>query len=121
MTVLIPLEHDWHSTLVGAQSIVAVPRLTAWRADADHAASLTRAFELEMTDFCVTYQLVIDGAPDGTRVTVNSTELGVAGPDGLRADVTDLVALGDNHLRLQVAAGAEGAFAGVRLQGIPCE
>ncbi len=120
-TVLIPLEHDWHSTLTGAQAIVAVPRLAAWRADANHAASLTRAFELEPVDFCVGYHLVIDGAPVGTRVTINGTDLGVVGPDGLRADVTDLVALEDNHLRFQVDAGADGAFAGVRLQGTPCE
>jgi hypothetical protein len=120
-TVLIPLEHDWHSTLAGAQSINAVPRLPQWRAHATHDASLTRDFELEAVDFCVSYWLVLDSAPDGTRVSVNGNELGRAGTEGFRVDVTDWVALEDNHLRFQVEAGAEGAFEGVRLQGIPCE
>ncbi len=120
-TVLIPLEHDWHSTLAGAQVIVAVPRLAAWRADEAQDASLTRDFELERVDFCVGYWLVIDSAPDGTRVTINNHDVGLTGPFGLRADVTDWVALEDNHLRFQVEAGADGVFAGVRLQGIPCE
>lgn len=122
-TVLIPLERGWLCEIAANPPVISlVNQLSRWQPEPNRgAATLTLGFALEPTDFCVGYELIIDHAPDGTRVTVNGSDVGTAGHDGLRVDVTDHVALEDNSIRLSVAPGAIGMFAGVRIQGTPCE
>ncbi|MCA9904165.1 MAG: hypothetical protein KC547_09925 [Anaerolineae bacterium] len=117
------LDAGWTCTYVGLDT-EPVAQLDAWRfsqaCDDGCTASLNRQFVLYPTDECVSYLLQIDSAPEGTQLSVNGHRLGaVMAPCTL--DVTAFVSLEDNDMTFQVGPGAQGTFAGIRLQAIACE
>ncbi len=117
------LDTGWTCSYFEAE-VEQVARLEDWRFSPAHgdgsAASLKRRFILYPTDACVSYMLTIDSAPAGTQISVNGHSLGAfAAPCVL--DVTAFVSLEDNDVIFRVEQGAQGRFAGIRLQAIPCE
>jgi hypothetical protein len=108
----------------------AVTSLANWSFDkrrvANWAAWLKRDFELQATDFCVSYYLYLDEAPEGAQIYINGEQVAVfhaPGPDAppYELDVTPYVSLGQNELAFRLQWDMPGEFVGVRLQPVPCD
>jgi hypothetical protein len=82
---------------------------------------LRRQFTLDITDYCVNYVLHLRSAPLGTEIIVNGQTVAQISVLPFVIDITMYVMLEDNALILQVPAHADGHFAGVALQPIPCD
>ncbi len=109
---------------------VAVPALSDWSFDKtkvdNWACYLKRDFELESTEACINYYLLIDNAPAGAKIYISGQEVAEYQPPGMddppyELDITYYVALGENQLGFRVACDALGQFDGVRLQPVLCE
>ena len=107
-----------------------VPALVEWvfdrRPGDNWAAWLRHGFDLEATDFCVSYVLMIDSAPEDTHIFINGEKVGTyqtprPGEPPFEIDVTLHVALEYNEIALRVEWNAAGRFEGVRLQPVPCD
>jgi hypothetical protein len=130
----LPLEQQWRcqfyradSNIDDSQSTAIVMSLPSWRLDPNRPmGSLDRAFKLSPIEAeCVSYWLVIDNAPRGTKVFLNHKPVGEysSNNDGnpFELDVTNYVMLGVNWIMFRVEGDLEGRFANVRLVAVPCE
>lgn len=130
----IPLNDNWqcvYSQAGPASEALAngrrVRALAGWSLDRqrarEQAAWLTREFVLQPIAQCVRYWLVIESAPPGAQIYMNETLLAeyTIGDQGapFALDVTNHVWLDVNIIAFRVAA--DGRFAGVCLQAVPCE
>lgn len=128
-----PLNDDWtveyfHPDVDGfemAPSVQPVPRLPDWTCEARFAeagfyAWLQRRFELQATDFCVRYEVQIEGIPGESRVFVNDQFVLQTTKSTERVDITDFVSLGVNRLSLRLHC-APASFEAVVLIQAACE
>ena len=133
----LSLDSDWvceyfqmDSGSRDAADEIVVPSLVEWVFDKrrveNWAAWLRHGFDLDATDFCVSYMLVIDSAPEDMRIYINGEKVGVyqppePGAPPFEIDLTYYVALEYNEIAFRVEWNAAGRFEGVRLQPVPCD
>lgn len=130
----IPLNDNWQCAYSQAgpdpEALVSsrrVQALSGWSRDQqrarEQAAWLSREFVLQPMAQCVRYWLVIESAPPGAQIYMNETLLAeyTIGDEGapFALDVTNHVWLEVNTIAFRVPA--DGRFAGVCLQAVPCE
>ncbi len=117
---------DYSAPRVDDSGWIPLPELADWTvATSAHTGAdwFRRRITLAPLDGCVRYTLSIERAPEALVVYVNGKKLGEA-QSPFRADVTALVALGDNIIALRLIPGAErvgGGFGHIRLQSAPCD
>ncbi|MBZ0295525.1 MAG: hypothetical protein K8L99_23405 [Anaerolineae bacterium] len=119
----VDLNANWQCEYADEDVPMVVPALNQWGLDHQARAScwLRHVFLLTALDFCVSYLLMVDSAPEQAQIYVNGERIGVFGAASFEADITNFVALGENELAFWVASPSSGAFNGVRLQPVPCE
>lgn len=130
---LIQLDTDWRGLAASEQPTLEdlstgseIAALSAYAPeDTPRAIWLLRQFDLQPTDYCVNYWLIIDSAPLGTEIYVNETFLGSYPvedkPSKFELNITDWVMLDANFLVFHVPSGEAAGFAGVSLQPVPCD
>lgn len=127
MTVLftLSLDTDWtwrRNNAHGEETRIA--QLAAWTPSEADTVTLvfSRTFDLEPLEVCARYWLYSDGLPGETTVLLRDEVVvrGVSG--GLAVDVTDVVMLEENVLRLIVEALRPNMlFSKLWLEAVPCE
>ena len=98
-----------------------VPALDNLPGSAQQITYLRRSFDLDVTDYCVSYMLCLDSAPSGIEIVINDEQILLDGSPPYRVDVTMNVALDDNEILIQIPPGASGSITGLRLEPVPCE
>jgi hypothetical protein len=129
----LTLEQQWRcqyyradSNLDDSQSTAIVMSLSSWRPDPNRPlGTLDRAFKLSRVEAeCVSYWLLIDVAPHGTKVFLNHKPVAEYVPQNnepFELDVTNYVMLGVNWIMFRVDGIPTVRFANARLVAVPCE
>ena len=77
-------------------------------------------FSLNILDYCVHYDLYLEGFPEDTQVTIGTYTIDIQISNNIfRADVTEFVTLDDNEIQIVMPAGT--AIGAVYLKAVPCE
>ncbi len=117
----ISLDNGWQCASSETFSdILPVPTLVNLPGSA-RPIYLRRSFDLDVTDYCVSYLLHIEAAPAGIQLSINGEPVPLDGSPPYCVDVTMNVALDDNEIVIQLPPGASGSILGLCLEPLPCD